>query len=225
MLTRQLREVKERVDQACRRSKRDPKQIKLVLVTKEVEMSRIEQAYELGIRDFGENRVRELLAKAEQLPKDIQWHFIGSLQTNKIKSLIGRVVLIHSLDRIELAREIEKEAAKQDQTVDLLIQVNTSREETKHGFKPEEVETAVSEIIKCGHLNVRGLMTIGPLTEDQERIRESFCSLLQLRDRLKQNFDLDWHYLSMGMSSDFEIAVEEGANLLRIGTAVFGPRL
>ena len=225
MIDRKLCDVTERIQNACRRVGRDPKEIELVLVTKEVETSRIQEVYGLGIRDFGENRVQELVAKKEELPKDIKWHFIGSLQTNKVKSLIGQTALIHSCDRLGLAQELEKQAAKHDQKVDVLIQVNASGEDTKHGFNPETVEQAVSEIVKLKHLNVHGLMAIGPNTENQTQIRKSFGNLRKLQDGLKCSFpNVDWHYLSMGMSSDFEIAIEEGANLLRIGSAVFGSR-
>ncbi len=225
MIERALAVVTKRIHQACALVGRDPKEIELVLVTKSVDPARVKQAYDLGARNFGENRVQELLTKKEELPKDIRWHFIGSLQSNKIKPLIGHVALIHSLDRIELARELEKQAAKQNLTADVLIQVNTSHEETKHGFEPEAVEDAAHKMSQFKHLKARGLMTIGPLTADSQRTRESFRLLRTLQVRLKQNFPQgDWHYLSMGMSSDFEIAIAEGANLLRIGTAVFGAR-
>jgi len=225
MIDRQLRGVTERIHQACKRAGRDPKGVKLVLVTKEVAPSRIKLAYDLGVRDFGENKVQDLMAKQGELPKDIRWHFIGSLQTNKVKLLVDQVALIHSCDRLELAKELEEQAAKRNQTVDILIQVNTSREETKHGFDPKFVKQAVSQIVVLGHLKVRGLMTMGPNTQDQERIRQSFRALRSLKDQLQQEFpNGEWHYLSMGMSFDFELAIEEGANLLRIGTAVFGER-
>ncbi|MBI4358282.1 MAG: YggS family pyridoxal phosphate-dependent enzyme [Candidatus Omnitrophica bacterium] len=224
-IDRQLRDIKERIVKACERARRDPKAIELVLVTKEVEPKRVREAYDLGIRDFGENRAQEFVEKKENLPRDIRWHFIGSLQTNKVKFLVGQVVLIHSCDRLELAEALEKQAKKAAETVDLLIQVNTSGEETKHGFEPDVVEAAVSKISGMGRLKIRGLMSIGPNTENQEEIRRSFRSLRLLRDQLKKSHPaMDWRYLSMGMSSDFEFAIEEGANLLRIGTAVFGER-
>ena len=225
MIDRQLRGVTERIREASQRTGRDPKEVELVLVTKEVDPGRIKLAYDLGVRDFGENKVQDLMAKQNKLPKDVRWHFIGSLQTNKVKLLIGQVALIHSCDRVDLAREIEKQAAKQNRTVDILIQVNTSGEETKHGFDPKSVKQAISQIMTLEHLKVCGLMTIGPNTQDQEKTRESFHTLRNLKDRLQQEFpNCDWCYLSMGMSSDFELAIEEGANLLRIGSAVFGPR-
>ena len=225
MLDRQLRDVKERIAEVCNRMRRDPKEIGLVLVTKSVEIDRIQEVYKLGVCDFGENRVQELMEKRDQLPQDIRWHFIGSLQTNKVKSLMENVFLVHSCDRVELAQEIQKQAEKHKRVIDVLIQVNTSGEETKHGFAPKDVQAAVSEIVQLSRIKIRGLMTIGPNTEDKTKTRSAFHSLRLLRGELKSKFpSQDWRYLSMGMSSDFEIAIEEGANLLRIGTAVFGPR-
>ena len=225
MIDRQSCDLRNRIAEVCKRVRRDPKEVGLVLVTKEVELERIREAYELGVRDFGENRVQELLEKRDQLPQDIRWHFIGSLQMNKVKFLAENVFLIHSCDRIELAKEIQKQAEKNNRILEVLVQVNTSGEETKHGFSPEAIKGAVSEIIQLDRIKLRGLMTIGPNTEDKAKSRSAFRVLRFLRDELKNGFpNQDWRYLSMGMSSDFEIAVEEGANLLRIGTAVFGPR-
>ncbi len=225
MVEHRLHVVTKRIHDACRRVGRDPAGIELVLVTKAVDPGRIELAYQLGVRDFGENRAQELVAKQEYLPQDIRWHFIGHLQTNKVKFLIGQVSLIHSCDRLDLAKELHKQAKKKDLVVNVLIQINASCEKTKYGFSPEEGEQIISEIAAFDRLNVCGLMTIGPHTQDQERIRNSFRSLRVLRDRLREQFPkLAWRYLSMGMSSDFELAIEEGANLLRIGTAVFGER-
>ena len=225
MIDRQSCDLRNRIAEVCKRVRRDPKEVGLVLVTKEVELERIREAYELGVRDFGENRVQELLEKRDQLPQDIRWHFIGSLQMNKVKFLAENVFLIHSCDRIELAKEIQKQAEKHNRILEVLVQVNTSGEETKHGFSPEAIKGAVSEIIQLDRIKLRGLMTIGPNTEDKAKSRSAFRVLRFLRDELKNGFpNQDWRYLSMGMSSDFEIAVEEGANLLRIGTAVFGPR-
>ena len=226
MIAERLEEIKSRIRHASGRSKRNPSEIEWVLVTKEVEPSRIKEAYDLGVRDFGENKVQELLSKRPVLAPDIRWHFIGHLQTNKVKFLVGEVVLIHSLDRMELAQAIQKEAEKNSKTQSVLIQVNASGENTKFGFKPEGVEEAVSQmLVSCDRLCLLGLMTIGPNTSDQVKVRASFHQLYELRENLKRRFtQCNWRYLSMGMSADFEIAVEEGANLLRLGTAVFGPR-
>ena len=225
MLDRQLHAVQERIDQACQRVGRNPNEVELLLVTKGIEVARMQSAYNFGSRSFGENKVQELTSKKEHLPKDIKWHFIGHLQTNKAKSLVKQVVLIHSCDRIELARELEKQAEKANESFEVLLQVNASGESTKHGFRPEAVERSVSEMKAFNRLKIRGLMTMGPNTKDEKLIRLAFSKLRNLRDQLGKQFpDLDWHYLSMGMSLDFEYAVEEGANLLRIGTAVFGER-
>jgi hypothetical protein len=199
-----------------------------VLVTKTVPPSRIWEAWDLGWRDFGESRVQEFKEKKRNLPAEIRWHFVGRLQTNKVKSIVGEIELLHSLDRVALAEEIEKQAEKMGgsaRAVPLLIQVNTTGEATKSGFAPDELEKAVETLAKFGSLRIRGLMTIGPLTEDQEAVRSSFRKLRLLRDGLREKFSgLPITHLSMGMSSDFELAVEEGATLLRIGTAVFGER-
>ena len=225
MVVQELSSLRERIQNVCTRTGRDHKEIELVLVTKEVDLEKIKEAYQLGCRDFGENRVQDLVKKQKVLPEDIRWHFIGHVQTNKVKVLAGNIALIHSCDRLDLAKEIQRQAEKRNQTVELLIQVNTSGEKTKQGFYPKNAEEAVSEIAMLNRLKIRGLMTIGPNAQDLNEIRRSFRSLRVLRDELRDQFPrADWHYLSMGMSSDFEIAIEEGANLLRIGTAVFGPR-
>lgn len=225
MIEGQLRELRNRISEACTRAGRSTEEVRTVLVTKQVKAERIQEVYRLGERDFGESRVQEWETKSAQLPGDIRWHFIGHLQTNKVKQLVGKVHLIHSCDRMDLAEAIQKEAEKQAQTVSALLQVNTSGEITKQGFFPEEMRAAVGKILKFNRIQVSGLMTIGPLTENQDEIRKSFKSLRQLREKLKTEFKtVDWRYLSMGMSGDFETAVEEGANLLRIGSFVFGAR-
>lgn len=204
---------------------RDPENVKVILVTKAVPCEGILEAYESGARDFAENRVQEWKEKKEKLPQDIRWHMIGNLQTNKVKDVLGSAVLIHSLDRKELALEIQRQAAKKGiPSVECLIQVNSSQEKTKHGFSAEEVEDAVAGLIQPA-IRLRGLMTIGPLTEDREKIRLAFRSVRFLRDRLSRKFPGgEWDILSMGMSGDYKIAIEEEATLLRIGSAVFGPK-
>lgn len=225
MLDLQLRAVQEKIEQTCNKIGRQSNEIELVLVTKGVESVRVKSVYDLGHRSFGENKVQELTQKKDLLPANINWHFIGHLQTNKAKLLIKQVVLIQSCDRIELAQELQKQAEKVSETVEILLQVNASGESTKHGFRPELVEQAVVKMKTFSRLKIRGLMTIGPNTQDERPIRAAFSKLRNLQTNLKKQFsNLDWHYLSMGMSSDFEYAIEEGANLLRIGTAVFGER-
>ena len=205
-----------------------------MLVTKTVSVERIREAFEAGHRDFGENRVQELLEKKPGLPAEIRWHFIGHLQSNKVKPLLksAEPFLLHSLDRIPLAEEIEKQAEKMGIEVDALLEVNTSGEAAKSGFSPEEFPAALEKIKALNRIRIRGLMTIGPLTGEGQKIRSSFRTLRELRDRLfpnwpdvrpigKEGGPLE---LSMGMSSDFEIAIEEGATIVRIGSAVFGER-
>ena len=199
-----------------------------MLVTKTVPIEGIREAFELGVRDFGENRVQEFLAKLPELGSEIKWHFLGHLQTNKVKSIVGEVALVHSLDRLSLAEEIQKQAQKRNVTMDVLIQVNTTGNVKQSGFAPEKVEDVVGVIHESPLLNrirIRGLMTIGPFTTDERAARESFQKLRNLREKLNQRFPQEAiHELSMGMSSDFEAAIEEGATLVRIGTAVFGER-
>jgi PLP dependent protein len=211
---------------AAKRAGRLREEIGYVLVTKTVPLERIREAAGLGICELGENRVQELIQKQAELPETIHWHMIGHLQTNKVKQVVGRVVLIHSVDRPELVLEIEKQAKKTGTAeVNALIQVNSSGESSKFGVRPEDVFDLAAGVSGDSPLKIRGLMTIGPLTADAEKIRESFRLTRGLRDRLREKFPRkQWDILSMGMSGDYEIAVEEGATLLRIGSAVFGQR-
>ncbi len=214
------------IREAMVRAGRDPETVRLVLVTKTVESERVSEAYQSGERDFGENRVQEWHEKKLVLPQDIRWHLIGHLQTNKVKSVIGQVELIHSLDRLELADAIEKQAkAKGIAEVLCLVQANMSGEESKFGLDPALVEEFVRQMSLRSSIKIRGLMTIGPSTENEGKIRECFRKTRELLEDLKRKFpQLDWGILSMGMSGDYKIAIEEGSNLLRIGTLVFGKR-
>ena len=220
-----LKTVQEKISRACRRAGRNPSEVGLVLITKNVSVEKIREAYEAGVRDFGENRVQELCSKQPGLPSDIRWHFVGRLQTNKVKSILGGVHLLHSLDRLALAEEIQRQAERKNLVVDALVQVNTSGEPTKSGFAPGEVLEAARKLLSLNRIRLRGLMTIGPLTDDESFVRSSFVALRNLREALQKKFSREnFSHLSMGMSSDFEIAVEEGATFVRIGTAVFGER-
>lgn len=164
--------------------------------------------------------------KKPELPAEVRWHFQGNLQTNKVKLLLGEITLLHSLDRLALAEEIERRAEKKGLTLEALVQVNTSGEATKSGFRPEETADAVGRIKDFSGIRLRGLMTLTPFTGEEARIRECFQRLRKLQGELKRQWpSLDWAHLSMGMSSDFEIAIEEGATLVRVGTAVFGERV
>ena len=198
---------------------------RLILISKTVDEPRIREAYEAGIRDFGENKVQELMQKKPNLPSDIRWHFVGHLQTNKVKEVVGQAVLIHSVDSIHLAKEIEKASAKLNLITDILIQVNTSGEVSKFGLKPDGLEDVVGEMTRFAHLRIKGLMTIGPLSRDETKIRASFKMLRDLQKKMKIHYpDLDWSELSMGMSEDYPAAIEEGSTMIRVGRAVFGER-
>ena len=193
--------------------------VTLVAVSKTKSNEKILEAYNLGIRDFGENYVQELTTKMDTLPKDIKWHMIGHLQTNKVKDLVKRnIYLIQSVDSIKLAKEINKEAQKQEKNINILIEVKTSSEESKTGIPPEELDNLIKEIKELPNINLLGLMTIGPNTEDEEEVRKAFKLLKEQKDKYNLNI------LSMGMTNDYKIAISEGSNLIRIGTKIFGPR-
>ncbi|HEY8348605.1 MAG TPA: YggS family pyridoxal phosphate-dependent enzyme [Clostridia bacterium] len=219
-------ELRSRVAAAAARAGRDPAGIKIVAVTKTVEPERIMAAYQCGITDFGENRVQELVQKADIMNVECKWHMIGHLQTNKVKYIIDRVCMIHSLDSIELANEINRRAEKAGRIMDALVQVNVAGESTKYGVEPASAPDFVKEVSRMGNIRIRGLMTIAPLVSDPEEVRWVFRGLRQLLiDIGKENIDnVSMEYLSMGMSNDFEVAIEEGANIIRPGTVIFGKR-
>jgi hypothetical protein len=221
-----IQKLKKDIRDAAVSANRHPGDIRLVIVTKTVSPEGIREAYDSGERDFGENRVQEWQKKKDALPADIRWHLIGPLQTNKVRHVVGQVHLIHSLDRVELAGEIERQAEKRSvAAVPCLIQVNMSGEETKSGIEPEKASWLASEITKLPRIKVKGIMTIGPLTDDEARIRECFKRTGELLAMLRaEHAAHSWDILSMGMSGDFRIAVAEGSTLLRIGTLVFGER-
>lgn len=228
--------VRSRIKAACERSCRSPGEVTLIAVSKTKPFSEIIDACTAGATHFGENYVQELMQKIEQNksldePKPIQWHMIGHLQKNKVKYLIGHTALIHSVDSLSLAEQIEKEAAKRGQTVRILLEVNIAREKSKWGFDPDDVLQAAKDIIAFSHVKVLGLMTSAPITEDPETNRNYFHDLNTLAQELAAKkllslSDPDFHcpILSMGMTGDFEVAVEEGATMVRVGTAIFGKR-
>ncbi len=220
-----LQEVLERIKRACDRAGRDPKGVTLLGATKTVPPERIRRFYECGLKVFGENRAQEFLRKYEAL-KDlaIDWHFIGRLQTNKVKYLMGRVSLIHSLDRESLADEIQKRAQKAGIVQEVLIEVNVGGEETKGGVDPENLKRLTEYTLSKPNIRVIGLMAIPPYREDPEEVRPYFARLRDLKEELEREFSMDLPHLSMGMSHDFEVAVEEGATIVRIGTLLFGER-
>ena len=226
MTPEKIAELKQSVEQAAGRSGRRGEEIQIVLVTKTVPPAKIQEAVACGMKTLGENRVQELLEKKEALKDNtLSWHLIGHLQTNKVRQVLGHVDLIHSLDSLELADEIQRQAQKkQIAKVRCLIQVNTSGEASKFGIAPEAVENFVKQMIQPA-VEICGLMTLGPLTENESQIRGCFRNLKQIQEQLKKKFpEKKWDILSMGMSGDYKIAIEEGATMIRIGTAVFGER-
>lgn len=226
MLKDQLQEVEKRIQAACDRAGRKREEVTLIAVSKTKPFETLQEAYDLGVRIFGENKVQELTAKYEALPKDIHWHMIGHLQTNKVKYIIDKAELIHSVDSLKLAETIEKEAAKHDLIADILVEVNVAEEESKFGMKMEEVIPFVEKVSAFPHVRVRGLMTIAPFVEDPEENRSIFADLHKLYiDIKKKNHDNDTvSVLSMGMTNDYEVAIEEGATMVRVGTGIFGAR-
>ncbi|MFQ6044447.1 MAG: YggS family pyridoxal phosphate-dependent enzyme [Candidatus Poribacteria bacterium] len=224
-----LIKLRERIAQAAKRSGRTPESIQLVAVSKTVPTEKIIEAIEAGITDIGENRVQEAVQKHQTINsifKTLKWHLVGHLQRNKVKPALEIFDMIHSVDSVRLMDAIEKRAAQTDRVVDVLVEVNTSGEATKYGIKPEEIVGFMERASQYDHLRVRGLMTIGLFADDPEATRPCFQQLRALRDKVaKLNLPrIEMKYLSMGMTNDFEVAIEEGANILRIGTAIFGPR-
>ena len=226
MIKDNIAAVRERIDAAAKRAGRDPEEIKLIAVSKTMPVEMLKEAYEAGQRDFGENRVQELVPKMEELPADIRWHLIGQLQKSKVKYISGKTELIHSVDSIGLAQFIDKEAKKRGVVSDILLEVNIAGEESKSGFKPEEVLDAAEQINALDGVRIRGLMTVAPLVANAEDNRIYFRNLKHLYiDMQNKNMDNSMvDTLSMGMSGDFEVAVEEGATMVRVGTAIFGKR-
>ena len=221
-----IESINGRIREAALRAGRNPQEIKLVAVSKTVDTERINEAFKCGVTEFGENRVQELCEKYDILDIKCNWHLIGHLQTNKVKYIIDRVSMIHSLDSMELATEIQKRAEKTGKIVNVLVQVNVSSEESKFGINPGNVLQFLREVARMGNIKVKGLMTIAPLTQKPEDIRWVFAGLRKLYIDIKQeNIDnIDMECLSMGMSNDFEVAIEEGSTMIRVGTALFGKR-
>jgi hypothetical protein len=211
---------------AARRGRHDPQAVRLVAVTKTVPPERIAAAYALGLRDFGENRVEEAIPKQPGLPADIAWHMIGHVQSRKAADAALHFALVHSLDSLKLARRLARAAQAAGRVLPVLLEVNVAGEASKYGYRPDEAFVAeVAEILALPALRVEGLMTLAPLAADPEAARPVFAGLRALRDRLATRFpQAGWRELSMGMSDDFEIAIEEGATLVRIGRALFGER-
>ena len=226
MIAENLTNVKNNIKEACLKARRDVSEVTLVAVSKMKPNEDILEAYDAGIRVFGENYVQELAEKMEELPDDIKWHMIGHLQRNKVKYIVGRVDMIHSVDSRRLAQEISERSLKLGKVTDILAQVNMAGEESKFGLTPEETPDFVRRIAELPHLKVRGLMTIAPYTDDPESNRVYFRGLRELKDRINEARipGVQMDMLSMGMTGDYEVAIEEGATFVRVGTGIFGER-
>lgn len=226
MLAENLQNVEERIQAACARANRDRNEVTLIAVSKTKPVSMLEEVYAEGIRCFGENKVQELTEKHDKLPSDVKWHMIGHLQRNKVKYIVDKVDLIHSVDSVRLAETIEQEAVKKDVIVPVLVEVNVAEEDSKFGLKVNEVLSIIEEISKFPHIRIKGLMTIAPYVENPEENRPVFARLRKLSvDIAEKNIDnVSVEILSMGMTNDYEVAIEEGATMVRVGTGIFGER-
>ncbi len=226
MIKENLKTVEENIRKACERAGRERSEVTLIAVSKTKPVEAVREAMDCGIRVFGENKVQEMKDKAAVIEEPLDWHMIGHLQANKVKYLPGLACMIHSVDNLKLAQEIEKQAAKHDIVMDVLLEVNMAEEETKFGLSPADVISFAKEIAPFEHINVRGLMTIAPFTDDPESNRVYFKGLRSLKDELNE-MDIFGHKLvtlSMGMTGDYEVAIEEGATFVRVGTGIFGER-
>lgn len=226
MVAENYKEVEERVCEACLRSGRSRSEVTLIAVSKTKPVEMIREAMAAGADTFGENKVQELCGKYDVLPKDLHWHLIGHLQRNKVKYIVGKAELIHSVDSLRLAEEISREAVKKAIQMNILIEVNVAEEESKFGVKVEDAEELIREIAKLPNVHIEGLMTIAPYVENPEENRMVFRTLKKLAVDIKmKNIDnVRMDVLSMGMTGDYEVAIEEGATMVRVGTGIFGER-
>ena len=226
MLKENLANVEKNIEQACKNAGLSRDEVTLIAVSKTKPVEMLQEIYDENIRDFGENKVQELCSKMEQLPSDIRWHMIGHLQRNKVKYIVGKVELIHSVDTYRLAEEINIQAKKQNVIVPILVEVNIAHEESKFGISAEDAILLVEEISKLENIRIKGLMTIAPYVENPEDNRLYFRKIKQLSvDITNKNIDnVSMEILSMGMTGDYEVAIEEGATMVRVGTGIFGAR-
>lgn len=226
MVTENYKYIKKQVEDTAIQCGRNPEDITLIAVSKTKPLSDIEELIQIGVEDFGENKVQELCDKYENVSKPVRFHQIGHLQTNKVKYIVDKAYLIHSVDSLKLAKELQKMAAKKQVTVQILIEVNVAREDSKYGLYTEEVIPFLEEISAYPNIHVNGLMTIAPFVENPEENRKYFRTLKQLSlDIISKNIDnIDMNVLSMGMTNDYKVAIEEGATMVRVGTAIFGAR-
>lgn len=225
-ISENIENIRKNIDAACKRSGRNPKDVLLLAVSKTVDVDRIKVAVDCGLNSLGENRVQEIMEKYEPMGENVKWHLIGHLQTNKVKYIIDKVELIHSVESIKLAEEINKQAKKHNLVMDVLVEVNMADEESKFGVKPEETESFIRELALMDNIRVRGLMTVAPNVENGEENRVYFRNMKQLLVDInaKNINNINMDILSMGMTGDYETAVEEGATIVRVGTGIFGKR-
>ena len=226
MLADKLASVQKNIEEACKNADRSAEEVTLIAVSKTKPVEMLREAYDAGARVFGENKVQEIADKYDQMPSDVKWHMIGHLQRNKVKYIIDKVAMIHSVDSLRLAETIEKEAAKKDICMPILIEVNVAEEESKFGLKVEEVLPLIEEISSYSHIQVKGLMTIAPFVANPEENRDVFRKLKKLSvDIAAKNINnINMSVLSMGMTNDYQVAVEEGSTMVRVGTGIFGER-
>ena len=226
MVAENLAQVQKNINESCSKINRDPNEVTLIAVSKTKPVEMLKEAYDAGARVFGENKVQEIVDKYDQMPSDVKWHMIGHLQRNKVKYIVDKVAMIHSVDSLRLAETIEKEAAKKAVIVPILIEVNVAQEESKFGLKPEEVLPLIEEISDFSHIQIKGLMTIAPYVDNAEENREIFRELKKLSvDIAAKNINnVTMSVLSMGMTGDYMVAVQEGATMVRVGTGIFGAR-
>ena len=225
-LQENLQQVEANICKACENAGRKRSDVTLIAVSKTKPVEMLQTVYDLGPRDFGENKVQEMCEKMEVLPKDIRWHMIGHLQRNKVKYLIGKVTMIHSVDSLRLAEEISKESVKKDAQTDILLEINCAGEESKFGIRPKDTLALVRQIAVLPNVHIRGLMTVAPLTQTPEENRVYFQLMKKLSVDIAQesvdNVSMD--VLSMGMTIDYQTAIEEGSTCVRVGTGIFGTR-
>lgn len=226
MIKENLKSVQTIIAETCSKINKSHEEVSLIAVSKTKPVSMLKEAYDCGIRDFGENKVQEILEKYDKLPSDIRWHMIGHLQRNKVKYIIDKVALIHSVDSLRLAEEINKEAAKHNLIMPILIELNIAGEESKFGLTFAECEEMILAISKLPNVQIKGLMTVAPFVENAEDNRQYFRNMKQLSvDIMNKNIDnVNMSILSMGMTGDYEVAIEEGSNMVRVGTGIFGER-
>lgn len=226
MIRENLEQVRKNIEEACREVGRDPSEVTLIAVSKTKPVPLLREAYDAGTRCFGENKVQEIMDKYPQLPEDIQWHMIGHLQRNKVKYIVDKAAMIHSVDSLRLAEAIEQEAAKHKVQVPILLEVNVAEEESKFGLKMDEVLPLIETISGFPHIRIRGLMTIAPYVEDPEENRDIFRQLKKLSVDIeaKNINNVNMSVLSMGMTGDYQVAVQEGSTMVRVGTGIFGER-